>query len=53
MRSAEKLYIYSEEGWDLPSIFDAITDKLKKILTKKSNKRSRKSLRKFRPQSPV
>ena len=53
VRSAEKLYIYSEEGWDLPSIFDAITDKLKKILTKKSNKRSRKSLRKFRPQSPV
>jgi len=46
IRSAGKIYTYTEEGWDLPSIFDLIADKMKRLLTKK-RKRWRKSLRKI------
>jgi len=47
VRSAGKTYIYSMEGWDLPSIFDSITDKMKRTLTKKQIKRRRRSRRKM------
>lgn len=46
IRSAGKIYTYTEEGWDLPSIFDLIADKMKRLLTKK-RKRRRKSVRKI------
>jgi len=35
IRAAGKLYIYSQDGWELPSIFDLITDKMMRLLTKK------------------
>jgi len=47
VRSAGKTYVYSMEGWDLPSIFDSITDKMKRALTKKQIKRRRRSRRKM------
>ncbi len=47
VRSAGKTHIYSMEGWDLPSIFDSITDKMKRTLTKKQVKRRRRSRRKM------
>jgi ribosome-associated translation inhibitor RaiA len=34
-----KIYNYSKNGWDLPSIFDSISNKLKKLLTKKRVKK--------------
>jgi len=44
--SAGKVYAYSERGWDLPSVFDSIIDKAKRLLTKKRVRRQRESLRK-------
>lgn len=35
----KRLFSYSEKGWDLPKIFDAISDKLKKMLSKKRSRR--------------
>ena len=47
IRAAGKTYVYSQDGWDLPSIFDSIVDKMKRILIKKQVKRRRRSRRKF------
>jgi len=47
IRAAGKTYVYSQEGWDLPSIFDSIVDRMKRILIKKQVKRQRRSRRKF------
>ena len=47
IRASGKTYVYSQDGWDLPSIFDSIVDKMKRILTKKQIKRRRRSRRKF------
>jgi len=47
IRAAGKIYFYSQDGWDLPSIFDSITDRMKRILIKKQIKRRRRSRRKF------
>jgi CBS domain-containing protein/ribosome-associated translation inhibitor RaiA len=41
IRAAGKVHIYSQEGWDLPSIFDLITDKMMRLLTKKRKKWTR------------
>jgi len=38
IRAAGRLYIYSQDGWELPSIFDSITDKMMRLLTKKHKK---------------
>ena len=46
IRATGKLYIYSQDGWDLPSIFDLITDRMMRLLTKK-RKRWRRDVRKF------
>jgi len=45
IKAAGKLHSYSEEGWDLPSIFDLITEKMRRLLTKKRKKwkRNKKS----------
>ena len=45
IRAAGKVYIYSQDGWDLPSIFDTITDSVKRLLTKKHVRKRRR--RKF------
>jgi len=47
IRAAGKIYVYSQDGWDLPSIFDSIVDRMKRILIKKQVKRRRRSRRKF------
>ena len=46
IRIAGKRYIYSQDGWELPSIFDLITDKMMRILTKK-RKRWKRNIRRF------
>ena len=46
IRAAGKLYLYTQDGWDLPAIFDSITDKMMKLLTKK-RKRWKRNLRSF------
>jgi len=40
IRSSGEVHAYSEDGWDLPSIFDSIADKMKRLLTKKQVRRS-------------
>ena len=47
IRAAGKIYFYSQDGWDLPSIFDSIVDRMKRILIKKQVDRRRRSRRKF------
>ena len=46
IRMAGKRYIYSQDGWELPSLFDLITDKMMRILTKK-RKRWKRNIRRF------
>ena len=36
----QKMFIHSESGWDLASIFDAISERLGKIVTKQTRRRS-------------
>lgn len=43
---AGKIQAYSEEGWDLPMIFDAIGKKMKRLLTKKTDRKGRETIRK-------
>ena len=42
VRMAGKRHIYSQDGWELPSIFDSIGDKMMKLLTKNKLKEHRK-----------
>ena len=46
IRMAGKRYIYSQDGWELPSIFDLITNKMMRLLTKK-RKRWKRNIRRF------
>jgi len=46
IRIAGERYIYSQDGWELPSIFDSITDKMMRLLTKK-RKRWKRNVRSF------
>ena len=46
IRMAGERYIYSQDGWELPSLFDLITDKMMRILTKK-RKRWKRNIRRF------
>jgi len=34
-----ELFSYSEEGWELPELYDVITDRLKRLMTKKQKNR--------------
>jgi len=36
-----KIFVHSESGWDLASIFDVISDRLKKAMTRKMKRRQR------------
>ena len=38
IRTAKDSFTYSEEGWDLPAIYDTITDRLKRLMTQKQQK---------------
>jgi CBS domain-containing protein len=35
IRTARQTYSYSEEGWELPAVYDVITDRLKRLMTSK------------------
>ena len=35
IRTSTNSYTYSEEGWDLPAVYDTITDRLKRLMTQK------------------
>lgn len=39
IRTTRDLHTYSEEGWELPAIYDIITDRLKRLLTQKQKTR--------------
>ena len=46
IRIAGERYIYSQDGWELLSIFDLIIDKIMGILTKK-RKKWKRNIRRF------
>jgi CBS domain-containing protein len=50
IRTSTNSYTYSEEGWDLPTVYDTITDRLKRLMTQKQ-KPSRQRERE-RPEIP-
>ena len=50
IRTSTNSYTYSEEGWDLPAVYDTITDRLKRLMTQKQ-KPSRQRERE-RPEIP-
>jgi CBS domain-containing protein len=35
IRTSNNSYTFSEEGWDLPAVYDVLTDRLKRLMTKK------------------
>lgn len=39
--SSKKSYSYSEAGWDLPAVYDLITDKLKRLMSQKKRRTPR------------
>jgi len=39
IRTPRDSFSYSEEGWELPVVYDAITDRLKRLMTKKQKTR--------------
>jgi len=46
--SGGKGYSYSEDGWDLPSIFDSIANKMRRLLMKRDIKRRKRKLKKIK-----
>ncbi len=48
IKTAKKVYSYSETGWDLPAIYDIISSRLKRLLTEKTV-RKRRDMRGIRP----
>jgi CBS domain-containing protein len=39
IRTTRNTYAYSEGGWDLPAVYDLITDRLKRLMTQKQTRR--------------
>jgi CBS domain-containing protein len=37
IRTSRDMYSYSDEGWELPVIYDLITDRLKRLMTRKKD----------------
>jgi len=42
IRTSTDSYTYSEEGWELPAVYDVITDRLKRLITHKQKPRRRR-----------
>ena len=42
IRTSTDSYTYSEEGWELPAVYDVITDRLKRLMTHKQKPRRRR-----------
>jgi CBS domain-containing protein len=47
IRTPGKVHSYSEEGWDLPFIFDSVQNKMKRLLTQRPDKRRKESIRRM------
>jgi CBS domain-containing protein/ribosome-associated translation inhibitor RaiA len=47
IKAAGNVFTYSEEGWDLPTLFDGIQSKMKRLVTQKRDRRRRESIRKL------
>jgi len=43
IRTPKESFSYSEEGWELPVIYDRITDRLKRLMTQKHGRRREKA----------
>lgn len=41
IRTSRKSYTYSESGWELPTVYDLITDRLKRLMTQKKQRTTR------------
>jgi CBS domain-containing protein/ribosome-associated translation inhibitor RaiA len=39
IRTTTNSYSYSDEGWELPAVYDLITDRLKRLMTQKQSRR--------------
>ncbi len=39
IKNPRDLFTYSEKGWDLPNIFDVLSDRMKRLLTQKKRRR--------------
>jgi CBS domain-containing protein len=48
IRTAKNSYIYSEQGWELPVVYDVITNRLKRLMSQKQ--RSRRRVTRERPE---
>ena len=48
IKTSKRVYSYSETGWDLPSIYDVLSSRLKRLLTEK-DVRKRRDVRGNRP----
>jgi len=48
IRTPRDSFSYSEEGWELPQLYDIITDRLKRLMTKKQ--KTRRSRERERPE---
>jgi CBS domain-containing protein len=43
IRTSKDTYSYSDEGWELPAIYDLITDRLKRLMTRKKGFRRQRA----------
>jgi len=46
VKTTKQMINYSETGWDLPQIFDVLTDRMKRLLTQKPTRKATPSQRK-------
>ena len=51
IRTPKRLYKFSESGWDLPAIYDVISDRIKRLMTKKSSPRNIRKMRTVKPKN--
>ncbi|MEM2896350.1 MAG: CBS domain-containing protein [Candidatus Bathyarchaeia archaeon] len=48
IKTPEKVFVYSDTGWELPSIYDSIFDRIKRVVSQKYSKRFSKKNRSIR-----
>lgn len=53
IKMPKRVYAFSETGWSLPNIYDAFSNKIKRILSQKHLEKRRKSIRYVEPQDPL
>jgi ribosome-associated translation inhibitor RaiA len=40
IKTTKQMLTYSETGWDLPQIFDILTDRMKRLMTQKTRRKA-------------